>query len=143
MSVRLYHFCSEKDMRGIRRKGICKGVLTNLMYSTERSFRFVAGWQWVTLNPEKDAQSWNTHILLKEDRTVYRWTVDVPDKWADCIWDEERLKGLYPWAASLFYGWPGSNDWRVFRGSIPKKWLTALVKWDKKKGEWISVEGQT
>lgn len=71
----LYHFCCERDMRGIRNKGIIKGKIAvqARINNHGKPGKFqtyaMAGWQWLTLDSEKEHQSWNTHVLLNYDRT--------------------------------------------------------------------------
>lgn len=141
----LYHFCQEKDMKGILRKGICKGVVTttqDVAAQGKEKFRYVfhEGWQWLTLDGEKEHQSWNTHVLLDYDRTEYRFTVDVPDRDAETqIYDGNRLEEAIPGAMDLFKGWDGNENWRVYRGPIPKKWLVKLEKWNRWTKSWETM----
>lgn len=140
----VYHFCCGHDMRGIRSQGITEGQIVG-----ERSYRekrrskwqnlFIPGWQWVTLDPDRERQSWATNYMIKIDRLEYRWTVEIPEKEEDSLYDREGLSKLYPGTEELFDGWAGSENWRVFRGKIPKYWLTKLEMWNKKSGEWVEV----
>ena len=138
----LYHFCCERDMRGIRNHGISKGVL----YTEDKGKKpgqyrphIVANWQWLTLDGRKEAQSWNTHVLLPYDRTEYRWTVEIPDNMTDSLYDRDGLKALFPFTEMLFDGWDGSENWRVHHGPIPKRWLKKLEYWNKQTDQWEDV----
>lgn len=141
----IYHFCCARDMRGIRSKGIIKGVV----YGETRINRpgkpgewqkyWRPGWQWLTLDPEKSHQSWNTHVMLRYDRTEYRWTVEIPAKMEDLIYDRDRLEAAIPGSCSLFDGWDGSENWRVYHGEIPRRWLKKLEHWNAKQEKWEEV----
>ena len=141
----LYHFCCERDMRGIRNKGIIKGMIAvqARINNHGKPGKFqtyaMAGWQWLTLDGEKEHQSWNTHVLLDYDRTQYRWTVEIPERDETQIYDKTRLEALYPWVNILFDGWDGSENWRVYHGPIPKKYLKKLEKWNNTTHEWEEV----
>lgn len=142
----VYHFCCAKEMRGIRSQGITKGqiVLAQYVWSGKKlptqMLVFAPGWQWVTLDGSKGGQSWATTYTIRLDRTEYRWTVEIPEGEAEQLYDRERLKELYPESDNLFRGWPGSENWRVFRGSIPKYWLKKLEHWNRELRRWDTVD---
>lgn len=123
----LYHFSSEKDARGIRRSGITEGVI--MIKRGENRLTFRTGWQWLTDDPDPLHQSWNTHHLLRYDRTAYRFTLDIPDREAEArVFDRARLREIMPEADYLFEGWPGSESWRVYRGHIRKSCILAMER---------------
>lgn len=141
----IYHFCCERDMRGIRNKGITKGgVVCERSYRQNGKIRYqpviVNGFQWVTLDEDRNRQSWATQILLRYDRTEYRWTVEIPEKEEGQLYDRDRLAALYPGSEQAFDGWAGSENWRVFRGNIPKFWLKKLERWNKETDAWEEVQ---
>ena len=124
----VYHFCSAKGMRGIRRKGICEGVAVRW----ENDVLYMRyGYQWVTLDGRHDAQSWATNVMISEDRTAYRWTVEIPESETGSLLDRDGLDKAVPGCGQAFDGWDGSENWRVFSGRIPRKWLKKLDKWDE------------
>ena len=140
----VYHFCCDRDMRGIRSQGITEGcIVGEQSYQQKQRTKWInykiPGWQWVTLNPDRQQQSWATRHLIKIDRLEYRWTVDIPDREMDSLFDRERLMKLYPGTENLFDGWAGSEHWRVFRGKIPKYWLKKLDRWDNERREWVDM----
>jgi len=140
----LYHFCCERDMRGIRSQGITKGMIVG-----ERSFMqkgrvkwqryMIPGWQWLTLDGDRTRQSWATRHLIRYDRTEYRWTVEIPEREEGSLYNRGRLMALYPGVEALFDGWDGSGSWRVYRGYIPRMWLKKLEHWNRATGEWEEV----
>ena len=134
--MKLFHFCREKDMRGIRSQGITKGMIPSFrpVGGKKLSMLLYDGWQWLTLDGDHDKQSWATCVLFKEDRTEYRLTVEIPEKETDSVYDREKLLTVYPEVAPLFDGWPGSEKWRVFRGPIPKYWIKGIEHYEN--GEW-------
>ena len=134
--MRIYHFCGDGFLNGIRSHGITKGEIWLFVNSPKPDGsefwwqKRMPGWQWLTLDPEKSHQTWATQHLIKYDRTLYRFTVEIPDRFADQLYDRERLKSLYPESTALFDGWAHSDQWRVYRGNIPKYWLKELYHWN-------------
>ena len=141
----LYHFCCERDMRGIRSNGITKGVIfgEQQVKQPDKGGKWVwcaiPGWQWLTLDKERNHQSWATKHLIRYDRTEYRWTVEIPEKEEGSLYNRARLMELYPGVERLFDGWDGSGSWRVYRGYIPRMWLKKLEHWNKATGQWEEV----
>ena len=137
--MELYHFCREKDFRGIRAQGITKGVIPTVQRMEKHTKRkyspvLIKGWQWLTMNGERDQQSWATKELFKDDRTEYRITLEIPERELESLYDRARLLTVFPEVGPLFDGWAGSESWRVFRGAIPKYWIKAIDQW--KDGQW-------
>ena len=140
------HFCSRQDMNGIRNKGITKGGIcghARVKQGEGKRPKYVPfmrpGWQWVTTDGDHERQSWATQHTIRTNRTECRWTVEIPEKEEGQLYNRDRLEELYPGSAALFDGWDGSENWFVFRGTIPKYWLRALDIWDEDTGEWARV----
>ena len=142
--MELYHFCREKDWRGIRTDGITRGMIPKYTKVggpkglNRDVLTIIDGWQWLTAEPRRDHQSWATKYLLKAgmNRTEIRITVEIPEKEADSLYTRDRIAGVYPDVDFLFEGWPGSENWRVFRGKIPKYWIRKAEKWNPEKEAW-------
>lgn len=138
--MKIYHFCREKDARGIKTDGITKGAIPSIRITKDPKGRekqelvIYQGWQWLTLDGDHDGQSWATRQVFKDDRTEYRFTLEIPEKELDSLYDKERILTVYPEVWPLFDGWPGSENWRIFRGGIPKYWIKTIEQW--KDGEW-------
>lgn len=135
----LYHFCCARDMRGIKSNGIIKGGVTvwqDTAGTKEGHPVIHMGWQWLTLDPEKEHQSWNTHVLLNYDRTEYRWTVEIPEAFETQLYGRDRMAKAIPGSEAAFDGWDGSENWRVYRGPIFRRWLKKLDRWNKQTGAW-------
>ena len=96
-------------------------------------------WQWLTLDGSREEQSWATKHTIRYDRTEYRWTVEIPEAEESQLYDMERLEAAIPGTDALFLGWPGSENWRVYRGNIPRKWLKKLEHWNRITGRWENV----
>lgn len=131
--MKIYHFCSEKALRGIKTDGITKGMIPTVRRAeahTKRKYNYIliSGWQWLTICGDQK-QSWATNILIKENRTKYRLTIEIPEKETESLYDREKLLQLYPEIGPLFDGLDGSENWRVFRGTIPKYWIKAVEQW--------------
>ena len=140
--MKIFHFCCWKDLRGIRTDGITKGVIPTVRKAeehTRRKYNYVLinGWQWLTLDRDHDGQSWATNELIKEDRTEYRLTIEIPEKEVDSLYDRDRLLEIYPEIAPLFDDWKGSENWLVFRGSIPKYWIRKIEHYEG--SEWVEL----
>lgn len=140
--MKLYHFCRAKDVHGIRSDGITKGMIPlfcPMEKHTNRNFSLVIipGWQWLTLDGDHDRQSWATRKEFKDDRTEYRFTIEIPEKEIVSLYDRRRLLAIYPEASFLFNDWDGCENWRVYRGSIPKYWIKSIEKYFN--GEWFPI----
>jgi len=124
--MRIYHFCSARDVKAIRRQGIRLGGVYISKPGDAKSVEIYKGYQWLTLDPEKKNQSWATRHLVKYDRTAYRLTVELPDD--AVLYDRDGLEAEIPGSGILFDGWPGSENWRVYHGWILPEWITACDK---------------
>ena len=121
----LYHWCADHMLDSILRQGLTRGVIA-WMEGGNPVFR--RGFQWLTRNPERDAQEW-CHVqysTLPYDRCANRLTVMVPAHealslscWADCgplIVPPEQYEVLSA------FGNP--RDHFVFRGNVKPAWIT-------------------
>lgn len=119
----VYHFCCKRDAKRIMKEGITLG---HIPIWDDKNQRFVlrAGFQWLTTDSDPDAQSWDTHYLLRYSRTEVRIKIDIPDAWLDHLLDMHEMQQLIPQInPKLYEDWYGNENWRVYRGSIPKKWI--------------------
>ena len=121
----LYHFCADRHIKNILRKGLIEGGLTEI---TPRGFILHTGWEWLTTDPDPKHQSWATRNIVQYDRTAWRLTIEIPDSELYRIYDRQRLQTIYPFANPLFEGWLGSENWRVYRGWIPKEYIKAYER---------------
>ena len=124
--MRIYHFCSARDVKAIRRQGIRLGGVYISKPGDAKSVEIYQGYQWLTLDPEKKNQSWATRHLVKYDRTAYRLTVELPDD--AVLYDRDGLEAEIPGSGILFDGWPGSENWRVYHGWILPEWIIACER---------------
>lgn len=140
--IKLYHFCCDRDMPGIRSQGITKGMICGeqLIEQTGKYQNFmIPGWQWLTYDGGRARQSWATQKIIHYSRLEYRFAVGLPEADADQLYDRDRLKEIYPGTEKLFDGWDGSEFWVVYRGSISKYCLKKLEHWNKETGTWEEV----
>ena len=76
--MRLFHFTCDCAASGVSRDGITLGSVL-LDFSP---IRLARGYQWMTVNPDPNQQTWVTPSgspsLLGCDRTENRFTVEVP-----------------------------------------------------------------
>ncbi len=119
--ITLYHFCAAHDLRSILDSGLTEGctpIWENGKCRVERNT------QWLTADKEPSRQSWNTRHVLPYSRTAYRLTVTIPYSHRKKIIPAKDFMAQYPEEnASLVTGWPGSENWFVFRGIIPPAWI--------------------
>ena len=134
--ITLYHFCCEKDMRGIKTDGITKGAVVGQHPINPGTWKerwlpdIIHGWQWLTYDGNHDRQSWATKQKIRYDRREYRFTVELPDNEVSQLYDRDRLEEYIPGSKDLFDGWPGSENWVVYRGNISKYQLKKLEHWN-------------
>ena len=121
----LYHFCADKHVKQILRQGLTIGGVAE---PTNTGYLIHNGWMWLTLDPDPARQSWATRNVVKYSRTAWRLTVEIPDDELVKLYDRNTLPMLYPNTAMLFKGWPGSENWRIFHGVIPKEWIKKAEK---------------
>ena len=137
-TMQLYHFCERRAVRGILTDGLTKGVMPLFRKNANGggAFEFCQNWQWMTTCGDHAVQSWATSVVYKNDRTEFRFTVDIPAFAENGVRDREEMTVYDSDADALFEGWPGSADWRTYHGAISKYWLAALDQWDPETGEW-------
>lgn len=123
----LYHFCANKHIKAIHHKGLTIGAVV-VMHPF--GWEMHSGWIWLTMDPDPKHQSWATSKLIGYSRTAWRLTIEIPDAIiGDRLYDRARLTALYPETEEqLFEGWPGSDDWRIWHGTIPPKWITKFER---------------
>lgn len=124
--MKLFHFCSSKHIKQIMRQGLTMGAVVE---PTATGFYIHNGWVWLTSDPDPTRQSWATRNQIKYSRTAWRLTVEIPDNIPDgFLHNRTTLSMIWPSTCALFDGWPGSENWRVFHGVIPKEWIVKAEK---------------
>lgn len=126
--MKLYHFCGEKFVKSIRHDGLKVGMVC---VPGKRGLEVYRGWIWLTLDGDAQNQSWATRILIPYSRTAWRVTVDIPDAYLHRLADRKMLQTIIPGSGVLFDGWPGSESWRVYHGTIPPSWVTDIIRTDQ------------
>lgn len=126
----LYHFCCAHSRPGVMADGITLGTLA--LFSGDR-VRLSPNCQWLTSDPDWDAQRWADRVTLKCDRTEFRATVEIPEEERHRLrnWDATltmlRLLGCSEEAIREGYTRPGCEAWHTYAGPIPRKWITAMA----------------
>ena len=122
----LYHFCPAHMVRSIRREGITLG---SFPFVEDGITKPILGCQWLTKEKDRRKQSWATKRLIRYDRTAYRLTVEIPASHRNKLMlalayvinmTEENRK--------IVEDYPGSDQWFVFLGRIPPKWIIGYHK---------------
>lgn len=138
----IYHFCSDKSIRGIMTDGITRGIVPGFAFiSAPKGGRtgvavMTKGWQWVTTDGDPMRQSWATSEYIKENRVEFRLTIEIPEKELDSLYDKEKFLTVFPNHGPLFDEWDGSENWRIYRGNIPKYWIKDIERWNNETQEW-------
>lgn len=138
----LYHFCSKESIRGILTDGLTKGMVPGwgLMGGPRGTKKDTAvittGWQWMTLDGDHMGQSWATSETIKENRTEFRLTIEIPEKELDSLYDKDRFLTVFPHHGPLFEGWAGSENWRIYRGNVSKYCIKKVEHWNPEFREW-------
>lgn len=117
----LYHFCAENAIKSIMRHGINRGYITEIC--EQGTYIIHGGWRWLTKDPDPGRQSWATMNAIPYTRTAWRLEIHIPHAEANRVYDKAGIIKIYPGCRKLFEGFYGSENWRVFRGSIPKEWI--------------------
>lgn len=121
----IYHFCASRHVKKILREGLTVGMVCVPVHTGYIAY---TGYTWLTLDPEPTRQSWATRNAIKYSRTAYRLTITIPASEEHRVMDQAEVEDRFPGSGVLFKGWGGSENWRVFRGSIPKEWIEKAEK---------------
>ena len=125
----LYHFCAAHMKSAILKNGLTLGLYPIQGKRPE-------DWpkcQWLTKDPEPEKQSWATRNLLSYSRTAYRLTVKIPDNY--CLKKlqsaEQFVAGMSEADRKPITEYPGSENWYVYLGRIPPKWIIGCKRMGK------------
>lgn len=122
----LYHFCPAHMVRSILQEGLTKGGYP-IFDGDELSI--MTGIQWLTTEKDPAKQSWATSNLISYSRTDYRLTVDIPKSYLKkLVKAKDFVKLLSEENREAVEGYEGSDDWYIFRGKIPPKWIVGCKK---------------
>lgn len=117
----LYHFCAKHCLPGILRDGLTLGATPVFENGL---LRLEMGQQWLTAEKDPRKQSWNTHNLVKYNRTAVRLTVRIPDSYRKKLVKATDLaKALPPEGRYIITDYAGSDAWYIYKGRIPPKWI--------------------
>lgn len=117
----LYHFCPAHMVEGIKKNGLTLGKFPLL---GDGHTSFIDDCQWLTADPDPKNQSWATSHLIPYSRTAYRLTVEIPPSRVRKLYRALTfVKDLKPEHREIVEGWSGSEDWYIYKGKIPPKWI--------------------
>jgi len=123
----LYHFTDLYRLDSIKKHGIYKGDVP---------ISIMGGYNapWLTTDPNPSNQKWG-------NKTGLKLTINIPDndpnlnKWTDITKQEiekaktnEDKEMLAKWYKALHDTGGESNNWYVYHGTIPFKWVTKIGK---------------
>ena len=122
----LYHFCAAHMLESIKQQGLTLGHTPIFINDREA---FIGGTQWLTAESSADKQSWATSILIPYRRTAYRLTIIIPGGHMYKLFRAaDFIKRLPDGDESLIAGWDGSDQWYVYKGKVPAKWIIEIIR---------------
>lgn len=124
----LYHFTPAHMKDSILREGLRK-----VGYPMFSRREFVFGVQWLTAEKDPHKQSWATSHRIPYSRTAYRLTLDIPEnrRGNKLLPAREWVKQLPEEDQPLVLIWEGSEDWYVYLGNIPPKWIVGCRRMEE------------
>lgn len=125
--ITLYHFCSERNIEGIKKLGLVLGMCPVL---TDTKISFIKNCQWLTTDNNQLNQEWDKGILLDYKRTDYRLSITIPRKHKNYLIKATDFVDKYlPKAAQGFVTeYPGHESWYVYLGNILPQWIKKIEK---------------
>ena len=131
----LYHFCAAHLLADIKREGLTLGKLPLIERGPERHIdytRYVEGYQWLTAEPDPKKQSWATQIHIRYSRTAYRLTVKIPlNRLRKLHKAVNFVRHLKAEQRHIVENWAGSEDWYMYRGTVPSQWITKIEEMEE------------
>lgn len=92
-------------------------------------FDFIESCQWLTVESDPSKQSWATRNLVPYSRTAYRLTINIPDSFRKkLIKAGDFVKDMPPENQEIVANWAGSENWYIYKGKIPAKWIVGCHK---------------
>ena len=121
----LYHFCPAHLVRGIMEQGLCVGMFPLIGGG---HVTMLEGYQWLTAEKDPAKQSWATRQIIPYSRIACRLTVDIPLSRIRKLYRAvDFVKSFEPEQQEIVTEWPGSDQWYVYKGRIPPKWISSVV----------------
>ncbi len=121
MSEELYHFCSSRHFKKIKKQGLIRGVLPT---GWLEDVRFIKDVQWLTTNKNFN-QSWSSSSSkLPYDRTEVRLTIQIPWGRRDTLHNWLIYCKKFPSPIQKDLNCLGDpENWRIFHGRIKPGWI--------------------
>ena len=125
--MKMYHFTAEHLLPQILKQGLTLGVFP---YQTEKGILFIPHRQWLTLNPDRYEQSWNTQVFLKYSRSTVRLTIEIPSQFTENIIPAlQYVSDMNAINKALVTEWDGSDKWAIYKGDIPPRWIAGVKEY--------------
>ena len=122
----LYHFCAAHMKDSILAEGLTKGMFPHFEGD---DLEPIPKCQWLTKDPDPRRQSWATQNLINYSRTAYRLTVDIPrSHHKKLVRALDFIRDMPAEDQELVTGWAGGDQWYIYRGNIPPKWIVGCHK---------------
>lgn len=125
--MELYHFTAERFVSPILKQGITRGV----MVKTFKPLTFLFNKQWLTKNPYFK-QDWAIGSgILPYKRNEVRLTVKIPFENYDLCKPWTQMQFLTPDVAKQLSAYGDPENWWIYQGEIPPKWIVKVTKSEK------------
>lgn len=117
----LYHFCAAHMKNSILANGLTEGKFPHW---EGNNLQPIPRCQWLTADPNPRNQSWATQHVIDYSRTAYRLTVNIPDSYRKKLFRAlDFVRDMPIEDHQLVNGWPGGENWYIYCGNIPAKWI--------------------
>lgn len=122
----LYHFLAAHMVEAVKRDGLTMGIFPIF---DGADLTIIKNCQWLTADKNPNNQSWATSVTLPYSRTAYRLTVNIPfSRRKKLVKASDFVERLPETARELVDAWEGSDQWYVYLGPIPAKWIVGCKK---------------
>ncbi len=129
--MKFYHFTALRFLNSIVKSGLTKGRMLRSL----DPITFYSNYQWLTTNSTFD-QSWlNPNSTLPYKRNEVRLTIDVPDHAMELCKPWSQMKFLVPDVAKDLSAYGDPENWWVYSGNIPARWILEISSPDSAKYE--------
>lgn len=123
---KLYHFCAAHMVESIKKNGLTLGRFPVL---GDGHITLIGGLQWLTAESTATKQSWATSTLIPYSRTAYRLTIEIPAGHERKLFKAlDFARQLPPGNERLITDWEGGDQWYIFKGKIPPRWITEVAQ---------------
>ena len=112
----LYHFTAKHLSENIKNTGLTLGAIPVMMFNR---MVIIRGYIWLTDNPNRHEQYWDTMKVIPYSRTDVRLTVNIPNE--NKLKTMDDIKKLFTLPEGFFNCCYGA--WYVYKGKILPKYI--------------------